>query len=296
MSEADAKRDAPWLEVVAVAGLATVQDRGRPGRMHEGVPPGGPLVPAFLARANATVENDPGEAGLEVFGSLSVVVHGNGPLSIATDEGRAIALGPGDRFDLHPSKAARVRYLAVRGGIDVPVVLGGLGTLLVAGMGGLEGRPLRRGDRLAVGSVEQSTVEKTPLFFSPPDARPIHVHLGPDHDAFSADAAKRLLSATFMVSPASDRIGTRLIGPTLPHAAERDASTALSAPMVRGAIEVTAAGEAIVLGPDHPTTGGYPILAVIAYTDLGRFFATPVRGAIRFAPALPADQEITRPK
>ena len=283
-----------WLEVVAVAGLATVQDRGRPGRMHEGVPPGGPLVPDFLARANSTVENDPGEAGIEVFGTLSVVLRGDGALTVATDEGSAVALGPGDRFDLKPSKSARVRYLAARGGIDVPKVLGGRGTLLVAGIGGHEGRPLRRGDRLPVGKPRPPAGEKIPLFSIGPDARPIHVHLGPDRDAFSPDASARLLSATFMISPSSDRIGTRLIGPALPHSRDRDVSFP-SAPMVRGAIEVTSAGEPIVLGPDHPTTGGYPILAVIALVDLGRFFAIPVRGAVRFAPTLAADREITRP-
>ncbi len=283
------------LTIVAVAGLSTVQDGGRPGRMHEGVPPGGALVPALLTRANVTVENPPGEAAIEVFGSISVVLEGTKPLTLATDEGRSITLRPGERFDLPPSRGARVRYVAVRGGIDVPVALGGRGTLLVAGIGGHQGRPLKRGDRLRVGVVEETTLERTPILFSPPDTRPIHLHLGPDLDAFSSDASRLLLAATFMVSPASDRIGTRLIGPTLPckEALTKDRP---SAPMVRGAIEVTASGEAIVLGPDHPTTGGYPILAVIAHSDLGRFFATPVRGAIRFANALPIAGDVGRPR
>ena len=126
------------LEVVRVAGLAMVQDRGRPGRMHEGVPPGGALVPDLLARANRAVGNAVGAAGIEVVGTVEVVARGGG-VRVATEEGVARALGEGEAWRVEGKKELRVRYVAVRGGVDVPVVLGGRGTLLVAGFGGWRG-------------------------------------------------------------------------------------------------------------------------------------------------------------
>lgn len=281
----------PVLEVVAVAGLCTVQDLGRPGRMHEGIPPGGAVAPGLLMRANGGVRNALGDAVIEAFGTLSVVLHAERAMAVALDDGVTVPLEPGERFDLLPSKNTRVRYLAVRGGIDVPMALGGRGTLLVANLGGFEGRALRRGDRLPIGALAEVKSENFPAY-GLPGARPFHVHVGPDLGSFEAEAIKRLLASTFMVSPASDRMGTRLIGPTL---LRRGEDRQASAPMVRGAIEVSASGEAIVLGPDHPTTGGYPILAVVSFADVGRLFATPVRGAVRFIAALTDDQEITSP-
>src|SRR5579884_672456 len=147
------------LDVASVAGLAAVQDGGRPGRMHEGVPPGGALVPELLARANLAVGNGPTDAAIEVFGALTVAARA--PVVVATDDGLARPLAPGEPWTVACGRA-RVRYLAVRGGLDVPLVLGGRGTLLVAGIGGHEGRPLRRGDALRVPAA--------PAFHVPPGA------------------------------------------------------------------------------------------------------------------------------
>jgi allophanate hydrolase subunit 2 len=103
--------------------------------------------------------------------------------------------------------------------------------------------------------------------------------VGPDDARFSPEALHVLLGEPFSLSPSSDRTGSRLVGPPLPRL---DADDLASAPMVAGAIEVPASGDPIVLGPDHPTTGGYPVLAVIVRADLGRFHARPVGATIRF--------------
>ena len=264
------------LEVVEVRGLSIVQDGGRPGRMHEGVPPGGALVPEQLARANAAVCNAHEAAAIEVFGAI--VLRARAPVVIAGDEGTAVRLDTDAVWSsAQAAKHGLMQYVAVRGGIDVPPVLGGRGTLLVAALGGYEGRALRRGDVLAVGNTEE--VDRSPP--PQPDLQaPIHVLPGPDADRFDGRALDVLLGGEFAVSPRRDRVGMALTGPALPRL---DTDRGVSAPMVRGAIQVPASGQAIVLGPDHPTTGGYPVVATVVRASLGALAARAPGALVRFA-------------
>jgi allophanate hydrolase subunit 2 len=110
----------------------------------------------------------------------------------------------------------------------------------------------------------------------------IRVIPGPDLDAFTDAALASLTSAAYRVLPSSDRVGTRLTGPLLPR---RPDHLEQSRPMVVGALEVPRDGAPIVLGPEHPTTGGYPLLAVISHADLDRFFSIRLGGEVRFATA-----------
>jgi len=261
------------ITVVAVTGLATVQDAGRRGHMHEGVPPGGPLVPELLARANAAVGNDDDAAGLEVLGALTLA--GTAGTLVASDDGIAVELARREPWRV-PDAGGRVRYVAVRGGIDVPRVLGGRGTLLGAGLGGHEGRALRRGDVLPVG--ERAGARK-PLAPPPDPGAAVLVVPGPDLDCFAPAALETLLASEFLVDARSDRVGIRLSGPALARVGD---DLGVSGPMVRGAIQVPSSGAPIVLGPDHPTTGGYPVLAVVAVASLGVLGARPVGAAVRF--------------
>lgn len=108
----------------------------------------------------------------------------------------------------------------------------------------------------------------------------IAVRPGPDLDAFADGALAILTSAPYRVLPASNRVGTRLDGPVLPRRTDyRDRSR----PMVIGALEVPRDGQPIVLGPEHPTTGGYPLIAVVASADVGRFHSIRLGGSVRFA-------------
>jgi 5-oxoprolinase (ATP-hydrolysing) subunit C len=264
------------IRVLAVAGLATVQDAGRPGRMHEGVPPGGALVPELLTMANAAAENAAGEAGIEVFGAITLT--SDGPLLVAADGEAGRWLRAGEPWRV-ATAGARVRCIAVRGGVDVPAVLGGRGTLLAAAFGGHEGRPLRRGDALPVGEGPRRPPggEVT----APLDPRaPIHLVPGPDVERFAPEALDLLLSSPFEIAPQSDRVGLRLRGAALPRTVD---DAAVSGPMVRGAIQVPAGGEPIVLGPDHPTTGGYPVVATVIRADVGRVMARPLGATVRFS-------------
>ncbi|QSQ19616.1 biotin-dependent carboxyltransferase family protein [Pyxidicoccus parkwayensis] len=266
---------AGWLEVTSMGGPATVQDAGRPGQMHHGVPPGGALVPGLLALANRAVGNPWGAAALESFGRLELRGRGR-ELRVSVD-GRVFTVAEGESVTVPAPESASVRYVAVDGGLAVPEVLGGRGTLLVAKLGGLEGRLLRAGDALPLGDGG-GTPEVLELGDTLDTDAPIRVTLGPDVERFDEATRKALLTNTFTVSPASDRVGMRLKGAALAHG---DEGAGTSRPMVRGAIQVTLSGEPIVLGPDHPTTGGYPLIATVIRADWSRLCArrpgTPVR-------------------
>jgi allophanate hydrolase subunit 2 len=106
----------------------------------------------------------------------------------------------------------------------------------------------------------------------------IRVVPGPDTHAFAPDTLAALVSAPYRIAPASDRVGTRLFGPVLARSSAPDRSR----PTVIGAIEVPRDGQPIVLGPEHPTTGGYPIAGVICAADLDRFFAIRIGGDVVF--------------
>ncbi len=255
------------LVVAHVLGLCTVQDLGRRGHMHEAVPPGGALVPELLAAANRAADNPDDAPAIEVLGRL--VVRATAPITVATARGARQSLAAGEELVV-TSEPLRCTYLALRGGVAASDVLDGRGTLLCAGLGA----PLRTGDALACAIAPERAV---PTVFAP--AEVIRIVPGPDLDAFAPDALAALTAAPYRILPTSDRVGTRLAGAALPRLAgyhER------SRPMVRGAIEVPRDGQPIVLGPEHPTTGGYPILAVIAHADLGRFHAIRLGGAVRF--------------
>ncbi len=247
----------PCLLVVSAPACATVQDRGRGGQLSRGIPPSGPLDPEAFAAANAAAGNAPGAAAVEVpLGALEVEARG-GPVLVSVDGEPAVRLAEGERFRI-PEVERAVRYLAVRGGVGVPLVLGSRATLLAARLGGHLGRPLRKGDFLPSGDAE--AVAPTDVGAPLAIGAPLIVDPGPHVDRFPPGAYEALLAGPWRVSRLADRVGVRLEGARVP----RDRpDLALPAPMIRGAIEVATDGTPIVLGPDHPTTGGYPVLAVL---------------------------------
>jgi 5-oxoprolinase (ATP-hydrolysing) subunit C len=232
------------------------------------------MAPAHLAYANAAAHNPADAAAIEAFGDLELLARA--AVVVATEAGVVRTLAANERARFDRPAGRRVHYLALRGGLDVPRVLGGRGTLPTAGLGGHEGRPLRRGDVLGVGDAALSFAALPP---PSDDDAPIALVAGPDLDAFAHGTLDLLCAATFTIAPASDRTGTRLAGPRL---ALRGAAFRPSAPMVRGAIEVPPDGAPIVLGPDHPTTGGYPVLACVRSADFGRFMRITLGAAVRF--------------
>jgi biotin-dependent carboxylase-like uncharacterized protein len=248
------------FRIVSAAPGTTVQDGGRAGWLHAGVPPSGPLDPTAHAAANLAVGNRAGAAALEIpLGSLRLALAGSlvwsidGAEPVEGTSGDEIAVAAGDRA---------VRYVAVRGDIDVPVVLGSKATLLSAALGGLDGRALRAGDVLCVrlDTSPWRRLEHAPSVALPDEGVALRVRPGPHVGQFPAGALEHLLAHGWRVSARSDRVGTRLEGTPIP----RDRDDRLPpCPMLRGAVQVTTDGTPIVLGPDHPVTGGYPVLAVV---------------------------------
>lgn len=240
---------------------ATIQDLGRRLR-GEGIPSSGALDRETHRFANRAVGNDEGAATLEL------------PLdrfegrwlrdTWFSVDGEPARLGrEGEKLRIDRSERA-VRYLALAGGIDVPHRLGSRSTLLVAGMGGLEGRRLRRGDRLGAlgGDSPDDAASHVPPRLA--EVEPIAIVRGPHSDRFPDEAFEQLLVTEWVVSPVGDRVGTRLTGAAIPRSG---ADGGVPEPMMPGAIQITTDGTPIVLGPDSAVTGGYPVLAVVLDTD-----------------------------
>jgi biotin-dependent carboxylase-like uncharacterized protein len=170
-------------------------------------------------------------------------------------------------------------YVALAGGIDVPLVLGSCSTDLRSAFGGFAGRALRKGDRLAVATGRGATPIETPTTSHPAKAT-VRVVLGPQADHFAPDTLARFLALPWRVGATSDRVGCRLEGEPLPHLGPAEI---LSDGMVPGSIQVPPDGKPIVMGADGPTTGGYPKIATVVTGDLpllGQL--VPGEGEVRF--------------
>lgn len=254
------------LEVVAVGPGATLQGAARSGVASLGVPAGGPLDPIAREAALAAVGGTDDDAVLELP-LLGARFRAHGAATVSIDGAPPLALADGTTFSVGVVSRA-VRCLAVRGGFDVPFVLGARGACLPGRFGGAHGRPLRRGDVLPIGMP--------PAF--PAGARSCEPTWNHDEDlvciptatatrdSSHALALAALLAQRFTVDSRSDRVGVRLAGgaPTLRRLAEVLRTTnARSRPTLRGAIQLPPDGQPIVLGPDGPTFGGYPVLAVL---------------------------------
>ena len=267
------------IRIVAAPPGATVQDAGRTGWLHAGVPPSGPLDAAAHAAANLAVGNDARASALEIpLGALRIeALH---PVRVSIDGEAAVALASGEELVVSACSRA-VRYLAIAGGFAVAPVLGSRSTLLSAAWGGFSGRGVRAGDVLPIGvvRVDASPAPAAPSVVDPPEPAVLRIQLGPHASRLPAQLLTGLTGSTWLVSPRSDRVGVRLEGATL----ERSGGDrGPPAPMVRGAVQITTDGTPIVLGPDHPVTGGYPVLAVLGRSSQAMLARLRPKRALRF--------------
>jgi biotin-dependent carboxylase-like uncharacterized protein len=248
------------IEVIDPGLLTTVQDGGRPGLAHLGVPPSGAVDARAFALGNMLVGNPPGAAALEAtligprlrFDRPMIVALTGAcePRVLETTELPAVPCVDGARL-----------YVAVRGGVDVEPVLGSRSSDLLTGLGPL---PLRAGDRLAVGPEPDRPPPRASASAAPM-RRTLRVIPGPRDDWFVAGALERLCSAAWTVTPAANRVGVKLDGPELGWASGEELR---SEGLVTGALQVPSGGRPILLLNDHPTTGGYPVIAVVHSDDL----------------------------
>jgi biotin-dependent carboxylase-like uncharacterized protein len=260
-------------EVLDTGTLATVQDLGRPGHAHLGVPRAGALDLPAAALANRLVGNDAAAAVLEVtFGGLALragagrwvsVTGAPGPVSVdgaARGHARGEWVPAGATLRIGPPVTGVRSYVAIAGGITVPPVLGSRSTDTLAWVGPPR---VEAGATLPVGEpAGQPRPLDTPRLPRPGSLR---LTVGPRDDWFATDAVDLLCGTTYTVHADSNRIGLRLSGATL----ERARSGELpSEGMVLGAVQVPPSGQPVVFLADHPVTGGYPVIGVVDTDDL----------------------------
>ncbi|MEJ3743432.1 biotin-dependent carboxyltransferase family protein [Actinomycetes bacterium KLBMP 9797] len=258
------------IEIVRAGPLTTVQDLGRPGYAHLGVPRAGALDQPALRLANRLVGNPDTAAGLEITAAgcalrlrsagAVALTGASAPLTVGgrpSGYGQPVPVPAGALVEVgRPVHGVR-SYLAVSGGVAVTPVLGSRSTDTLAGLGPA---PLRDGDVLPVGpATAPSTVDFVP--WEPPAATlRLRVRLGPRRDWFTDDAVAALLGTAYTISPLSNRVGARLTGAALARARSGELP---SEGIVLGAVQVPPDGQPLIFLADHPTTGGYPVIAVV---------------------------------
>jgi antagonist of KipI len=263
------------IEVIDAGRWTTIQDRGRPGLERFGIPPGGAADWFAAGVANELVGNTPDAALLECTASgprlrfdVDRVVAITGGRVDSTHGWQAVGVVRGSTLAIGTITPGLRAYLAIRGGIDVPLVLGSRSFCQLGTFGGGLGRPLAPGDRLRIGQLveHEPATEPWPPSHRLPQRGPWEVRAvaGPQADAFAGDALERLSATACRVTPAIDRMGLRLETPAL----RLQSQEILTVPMTAGAIQVTPSGGLIVLHVDHQTSGGYPAIATVISADL----------------------------
>jgi biotin-dependent carboxylase-like uncharacterized protein len=248
------------LTVLATGPQALVQDLGRPGNAHLGVPPSGALDAPALRLANRMTGNPEHAAGLELLlGGLRV--RAEAPCTVAVGSHRPVHLRRGDLLEVGTPSTGMRCYLGVSGGIAARAELGSRSTDLLSGIGPA---PLAARDSLPLGEPAgpPAGADEVPPFAAASELV-VPLVLGPRADWFGPDAGPRLAGLSWVTSEESNRVGLRCTGPALRRAAEFDGAELSSEAVLTGAVQVPANGIPLIFLADHPTTGGYPVIGVV---------------------------------
>jgi biotin-dependent carboxylase-like uncharacterized protein len=281
------------IDVVKPGFATTVQDLGRPGYYHLGIPLSGAMDRYALRAANLLVGNDEGDAGLEVvfmgpelrFTSDATVAVTGAELPPKVDgescpTWTALRVRAGQTLSFGVLKKGARGYIAVSGGIDVPVVLGSRSTYTLCTLGGFKGRGLQAGDALVVGAAKRPAKEgkavPEALRRGPGAAPELRVLTGLYWDRITAESGKRFFEDTWKVAPEADRIGYRfrggrplaLVGRKQPFGAGSDPSNIVDSCYPYGSIQVPGGTEPIVLHRDAVSGGGYFMLGTVISADM----------------------------
>lgn len=293
------------IEILSNGALNLVQDTGRPGHLEHGVSAAGAMDAPALEMANWMVGNDASAAGIEIsIFPFRIRFHGatrfactGADTTLELREQRmpswwSAQAMPGDVLTISaPARAARA-YLAFAGGIDVPLVMGSRSTDLKSGFGGLEGRGLRRGDRLAFGVVRgvKEEAEAASFGVAPQSRRRfadelaagtvgIRALASAEYEYFCSDALTAFRQADYRLTPECNRQGYRLEGEPLK--TERPLEL-LSHGIVPGTVQVPPSGQPIVQMAEANTCGGYPKIANVIEPDLWRLAQLRPGQRVRF--------------
>lgn len=292
------------LKLLDAGALATIQDKGRLGYQGLGVPVSGAMDIFSFSAANALVHNDPSAAAIEMHSPVTLETLAPALVALTGAEaafrinGRAmpqwtaIFVRAGSLIEINPAHAGGWRYLAIHGGIDVPLVLSSRSTFLRGKFGGWRGRALESGDEIIIGAQSISDYAMAAglsidaparNFFDRADAakgnKIIRIILGPHSEWFKTEAIESLLYQEYFLSASADRMGYRLRGAAL---VRHRVEELVSCGVPLGAMQVPTDGQPIVLMADHQTTGGYPIIGTIIGADVPLIAQCVEGDAIRF--------------
>ncbi|HEY8414770.1 MAG TPA: biotin-dependent carboxyltransferase family protein [Thermaerobacter sp.] len=287
------------IEVLEPGLYTTIQDLGRPGWQHYGVPVQGAADVAALVLGNRLVGNPPGAAALEVtlrgpslrFHEETVIAVTGADLGAFINDrplpmGQTALVRPGEVLTFRGGQRGCRAYVCVAGGVDVPEVMGSRSTDPLAGIGGLPGapgRPLRAGDLVPVGRPPAEPARwlgHRARWVFVPDRFVARVVPGPQEEFFPREALDDFFAADYVVTPASDRMGLRLAGP----AVRRLPGEILSEGQPLGAVQVPPGGQPVVLMAGRATAGGYPKLGIVVTPDVSLLAQARPGDRIRFRP------------
>jgi biotin-dependent carboxylase-like uncharacterized protein len=280
------------LEILKPGLSTTVQDLGRPGYYNLGIPVSGAMDTYALTAANLLVGNEEGDAALEaVFLGPEIKFGADATVAVAGAEippkidgveqptWTALPVKAGQVLSFGYLKSGARAYIAISGGVDVPVVLGSRSTYPLGGLGGHEGRPLKAGDRLAVGAAKKAAKASRAVgsdLRRGAGAQALRVMTGLYWHRVTAEAGKRFFEDTWKVAPEADRIGYRFRGGHplefvprhQPFGAGSDPSNIVDSCYPYGSIQVPGGTEPIILHRDAVSGGGYFMIGAVISADM----------------------------
>lgn len=302
--------DRQRCRVIVVKGgwLTTVQDLGRYGYQQYGVPVAGAMDRFSSIVGNRLVGNSDYAAALELtlkgpelqFEEDSVIAITGADLSPTINGNRvplwnSLAIQRGSRLRFGTKRAGSRAYLAITGGIDIPLILGSRSTHCTSETGGFQGRPLKAGDIMLCGghsgkSVDRLIGKRLPDRLLPRYERSITLRIipGPQQDFFVKQSFATLTEAAYTITPQSDRMGYRLSGPKI---VNKRSMRFISDGTTMGALQVPPDGQPILLMADRQTTGGYPKIAVVISADLPLAAQLAPGDSITFTPCTIAEAQ-----
>jgi biotin-dependent carboxylase-like uncharacterized protein len=286
------------ITVVTTGARTLIEDAGRVGHEHLGVPTSGAADINSLRLANRLAGNPDTSAALEVallgptltFAHDTVVAYAGADTDLHLDGAtvpafHTVAVRAGQTLSIGSLRGGVYGYLAVAGGVAATPVLGSQSTCTLSGLGPA---PLNTGDTLPTGSHENHPDYLAAL------PRPVRAEIryipGPHTEVFSEEAQAQFVRTDWSISAHTSRVGIRLDGATMD--APQESLPSLG--MVTGAIQVPPNGSPIVLGPDHGTTGGYPVIGVVIPDDMCALAQQVPGNTVRFVPVTVSEDDGAR--
>ncbi len=295
------------IEIIAAGAFTTVQDAGRSGAGDMGILQCGSMDPVSMRAANLLLGNPADEAvlectltGPEIRFTVPCAFSVSGADMQPELDGQRIPMNAavtakaGSVLKLKSAVCGLRSYIAVKGGLDLPMVFGSRSTDVKCGIGGYCGRKLASGDAIGLRAPETALTDRYKRYLTKKEEARFLPHLsetdgevllrvmwGPQADRFPEEAKRVFTTNRYILSAESDRMGSRFAGPVIPADGGTDI---VSDGIVSGAVQVTSAGMPIVMTADHQTTGGYAKIAAVITADLPLLAQLRPGTAVRFVP------------